>query len=220
VTKINDDDNNAANILEWLAELEQLNEECNSRGIDREDLISESSAGVHDADIRRALDLLDCENIDTEDLIPESSAVNHDADIRRALKLLEGLDTRKTEDGIPKSTNNLKTVAIAGGLGAAVGLGTIAGAFTAKLLASRSTIVKNYISLVINCFLPFFNETNNLLRQISPNLDLNKFSKAITDPKVAALIVGVIAGLGAISSALAAGAIAHKVQASNFSLGS
>jgi hypothetical protein len=60
--------------------------------------------------------------------------------------------------------------------------------------------------------LPAFNKVNDQLMKISSKLDLNKLAKAITNPKVATLMVGVLAILGAISSALGVGAIAHKKQ--------
>jgi uncharacterized FlaG/YvyC family protein len=107
---------------------------------------------------------------------------------------------------------NITTGIVAGIAGSTVGLGTIAGAFTAKLLASRSTMVKNCISLVVNCFLPIFNTINKLLMKISSKLDLNKLAKAMTNPKTAGLMIGVLAIFGAISSALGVGAIAHKKQ--------
>jgi TusA-related sulfurtransferase len=107
---------------------------------------------------------------------------------------------------------NITTGIGAGIAGSAVGLGTIAGAFTAKLLASKSTTVKNCISLVVNCFLPIFNATNNLLMKISPKLDLNNLAKALSNPIVTGLIVGVIAIVGAITSSIVAGVGAHKKQ--------
>jgi hypothetical protein len=48
--------------------------------------------------------------------------------------------------------------------------------------------------------------------KISSKLDLNKLAKAMANPKVTGLMIGVLAILGAISSALGVGAIAHKAQ--------
>jgi ElaB/YqjD/DUF883 family membrane-anchored ribosome-binding protein len=113
----------------------------------------------------------------------------------------------KTRDNLVRN-RNIKTVAIAGVVGAAVAGGTFVGALVAK---KGLNLFKDTI-LVTNCLLPAFNKVNDQLMKISSKLDLNKLAKAITNPKVATLMVGVLAILGAISSALGVGAMAYRKQ--------
>jgi hypothetical protein len=123
--------------------------------------------------------------------------------------------TPSLEENAPKSTRKwgatfkaARPFLIAAGVAASV----ITGGFAAMLLASRIHKVKN-CSLVANFLVPAFNKMNNQLIKISPKLDLNELTKVLSNPKLAALMIGITALLG-IMTAMVAGVSAHSKQIS------
>jgi hypothetical protein len=110
-----------------------------------------------------------------------------------------------------KYRKTVKTAVVAGGVVAGGAAAVVGGTFVGALLAKKGIKLIKDTRLVTSCLLPLFNATNKLLMKISPKLDLNNLAKALTNPKIAGLVVGVIAILGVISS-IVAGVVHHTLQ--------
>jgi hypothetical protein len=121
--------------------------------------------------------------------------------VTEGLKNIKELKNRKT----------VKTALVAGGVVAGGAASVVGGTFVGALLAKKGLNLVKDTRLVTNHLLPAFNKVNDQLIKISSKLDLNKLAKAFTDPKIAALMIGMAAILGVISS-IVAGVGAHKKQ--------
>jgi ankyrin repeat protein len=121
--------------------------------------------------------------------------------VTEGLKNIKELKNRKT----------VKTALVAGGVVAGGAASVVGGTFVGALLAKKGLNLVKDTRLVTNHLLPAFNKVNDQLMKISSKLDLNKLAKAFTDPKIAALMIGMAAILGVISS-IVAGVGAHKKQ--------
>jgi ankyrin repeat protein len=131
-----------------------------------------------------------------EDITPAVQKV-----VSEGLKNINELRNRKT----------VKTALVAGGVVAGGAAAVVGATFVSALLAKKGLNLVKDTRLVTNHLLPAFNKVNDQLMRISSKLDLNKLAKAFTDPKIAALMVGMSAILGVISS-IVAGVGAHKKQ--------
>jgi DNA-binding Lrp family transcriptional regulator len=133
---------------------------------------------------------------DNNDLTKEVKTV-----VTEGLKNIKELRNRKTA----------KAAVAAGGVVAGGAASVVGGTFVSALLAKKGLNLVKDTRLVTNHLLPAFNKVNDQLIKISSKLDLNKLAKAFTDPKIAALMIGMSAILGVISS-IVAGVGAHKAQ--------